>query len=129
MSLVGDAELYEGSVWETLIFIAHHNINNLRIIVDRNAMGILGKNRRTSKAGAFKRTSLQALGLDVITVDGHNFDELGRDVFLKIPSRPRVMIANTIKGKGVSYMEDEWQIPHHNPKSKKIIEIGIKELS
>ena len=106
-TLVGDAELYEGSVWETLIFVAHHNINNLRIIIDRNSMGILGKTEELLKLEPLE-DKFASFGLDVITVDGHSFDEL-RDVFSENPTRPQVVIANTIKGKGVSYMEDKWR--------------------
>lgn len=126
-TLVGDAELYEGSVWETLIFVAHHNINNLRIIIDRNSMGILGKTEELLKLEPLE-DKFASFGLDVITVDGHSFDEL-RDVFSENPTRPQVVIANTIKGKGVSYMEDKWRYHTIIPKEEDLLEIGIKELS
>jgi transketolase len=126
-TLVGDAELYEGSVWETLIFVAHHNINNLRIIIDRNSMGILGKTEELLKLEPLE-DKFRSFGLDVVTVDGHSFDEL-RTVFSENPSRPQVIIANTIKGKGVSYMEDKWRYHTIIPKEEDLLEIGIKELS
>ena len=125
--LVGDAELYEGSIWETLIFVSHHNINNLRIIIDRNSMGILGKTEELLKLEPLE-DKFKSFGLDVVTIDGHNFDDL-RKVFSKKTEKPQVIIANTIKGKGVSYMEDKWQYHTIIPKEEELLQIGIKELS
>ena len=125
--MLGDAELYEGSVWESLIFISHHNINNLNIIVDRNAMGILGKTEELLKLEPLA-DKFKSFGFEVCTVDGHSFKEL-RDVFSKKCDRPRVVIANTIKGKGISYMEDAWRYHTIIPKEKELIKIAIEELS
>ena len=69
-----------------------------------------------------------AFGFDVKVVDGHNFDQM-REVFSKKPTKPQVVIANTIKGKGVSYMEDVWQYHTIIPKDKDLLEIGRKDLS
>jgi len=125
--VLGDAELYEGAVWETLIFIAHYNIKNVRLIVDRNGMGILGKTEELLKLEPLSN-KFESFGFDVVTVDGHDFDQL-REVFSKEPTRPQVVIANTIKGKGVSYMEDVWQYHTIIPKDKEDLEKGLKELS
>ena len=125
--ILGDAELYEGSVWESIIFIAHHNIKNLTMVVDRNAMGILGKTEELLKLEPLEE-KFASFGLDVVTVDGHNFDEL-REAFSTESSRPRMIIANTIKGKGVSYMEDVWQYHTIIPKDEEEIRIGIEELT
>ena len=125
--ILGDAELYEGSVWETLIFIAHYNINNVRLIVDRNGMGILGKTEELLKLEPLAE-KFESFGFDVVEVDGHDFDQM-REVFSKKPDRPQVVIANTIKGKGVSYMEDIWQYHTIIPKDKADLETGLKELS
>jgi len=127
VTILGDAELYEGSVWESIIFIAHHNIKNLTLVVDRNAMGILGKTEDLLKLEPL-REKFDSFGLDVTVIDGHNFDEL-RAAFSTESERPRVIIANTIKGKGVSYMEDVWQYHTIIPKSDEDIQIGIEELS
>ncbi len=125
--VLGDAELYEGSVWETLIFASHYNLNNLRLIVDRNGMGILGKTEELLKLEPLE-DKFSSFGFDVKVVDGHNFDQM-REVFSKKPTKPQVVIANTIKGKGVSYMEDVWQYHTIIPKDKDLLEIGRKDLS
>ena len=125
--IVGDAELYEGSIWESLMFIAHHNINNLRVIVDRNKMGILGKTEELLKLEPLEE-KFKSFGFDAVTIDGHNFDDL-RDVFSKETTAPQVVIANTIKGKGVSYMEDVWQYHTIIPKEEELLRIGLEELS
>jgi len=125
--MVGDAELYEGSIWESLIFISHHNINNLCIVVDRNQMGILGKTEELLKLEPLE-DKFKSFGFETTTVDGHNFNEL-RDAFSKKTTKPRVIIADTIKGKGVSYMEDVWQYHTIIPKDEESIKIGLEELS
>ncbi len=124
--VLGDAELYEGSVWETLMFVAHHNIN-LTMIVDRNAMGILGKTEELLQLEPLHQ-KFKSFGFETYTIDGHNFEQL-RQVFSETSNMPRVIIANTIKGKGVSYMEDIWQYHTIIPKSEDDIEQGLEELS
>jgi len=125
-AILGDAELYEGSVWESLMFIAHHQINNLHIIVDRNKMGILGKTEELLKLEPLKE-KFESFGFEVCEVDGHNFEELRAALSMK-DDKPRVIIADTIKGKGVSYMEDIWQYHTIIPKEKELLDIAMKEL-
>ena len=125
--MLGDAELYEGSVWETLMFIAHHNLKNMRLIVDRNQLGILGHTEKLLKIEPLEE-KFKSFGFDVNVVDGHNFDDMKR-VFSESNDKPEVVIANTVKGKGVSYMEDVWQYHTIIPKKEKDIKIGLEELS
>lgn len=126
--LLGDAELYEGSIWESLMFISHNKINNLYVVVDRNGLGILGKTEELLKLEPLA-DKFKSFGFEVHTVDGHDFGEL-REVFsLTKPSKPIAVIANTIKGKGVSYMEGIWQYHTIIPKEKELLDIGLKELS
>jgi transketolase len=125
--MLGDAELYEGTIWESLIFIAHHNLNNMHLIVDRNKMGILGKTEETLRLEPL-RDKFEAFGFETDIADGHNFTQL-QNSFCKLSDRPRLTIANTVKGKGVSYMEDKWQYHTIIPKDEISIGIGIKELS
>ena len=125
--LLGDAELYEGSVWEALLFIAHHKLNHLQLIVDRNGLGILGATEELLKLEPIDE-KLESFGFDVRIVDGHNYDEL-RSAFASKPEAPNVVIANTVKGKGVSYMENLWWYHSIIPKEKDLIEQGLKELS
>ena len=125
--ILGDAELYEGSVWETLLFISHHKLNNVHLIIDRNGLGILGN---TEELLALEPLSekFESFGFDVTTIDGHDFDQM-RSAFRSTGDKPRVTIANTIKGKGVSYMEGVWQYHTIIPKNEDDIATGRKDLS
>lgn len=126
--LLGDAELYEGSIWESLMFIAHHQMNNLYIVVDRNGLGILGKTEELLKLEPLA-DKFKSFGFEVHTVNGHDFGEL-REVFsITNNKKPLAVIANTVKGKGVSYMEGIWQYHTIIPKEKELLDIGIRELS
>ena len=125
--VLGDAELYEGSVWETLIFIAHHNLTNVVLIIDRNKYGILGATEEMLKLEPLK-DKFEAFGFDTLEIDGHDFDEL-RTSFTHKSNKPIAIIANTIKGKGVSYMEDKYEYHTIIPKSESDIRQGIEELS
>ena len=126
--LLGDAELYEGSIWESLMFIAHHQMNNLHVIVDRNGLGILGKTEELLKLEPLA-DKFKSFGFEVYTVDGHDFEELRKVFSVTDHKKPIAVIANTIKGKGVSYMEGIWQYHTIIPKEKELLDIGLKELS
>ena len=89
-------------------------------------MGILGKTESLLKLEPLE-AKFKSFGFDVTTIDGHDYNQL-KNVFSKDNPRPTVTIANTIKGKGVSYMEDKWQYHTIIPKSKKDIEQGIEDL-
>ena len=125
--IMGDAELYEGSVWESLIFIAHHKLNNLKIIVDRNGLGTIGATEELLKLEPLKE-KFESFGFDTKVIDGHNYDDL-RSVYQQKNEKVEVVIANTIKGKGVSYMEGDWRYHVLMPKTKEDIEKGLQELS
>ena len=123
--IMGDAELYEGSVWESLMYISHHNLTNLRIIVDRNGLGTIGETEKMLKLEPLK-DKFKSFINDVVEIDGHDYDSL-RDVFSK--QNPQVIIAKTTKGKGVSYMEGKWQYHTIVPSSQEDIKTGLEELS
>jgi transketolase len=125
--ILGDGELYEGSVWETLVFIAHHNLNNMKLIIDRNQLCILGGTEELLRLEPL-RAKFEGFGFKVTEVDGHNFDEL-RSAFATMHDKPEIIIANTIKGKGVSYMEGKWQYHTIIPKDPNLIKIGKEELA
>jgi transketolase len=125
--ILGDGELYEGSVWESLTFIAHHHMKNMKLIVDRNQLCILGATEELLRLEPLK-DKFSAFGFNVAEVDGHDFDSL-RTVFGRMPDRPEVVIANTVKGKGVSYMEGKWEYHTIIPKDPELIRIGKGELS
>jgi transketolase len=125
--ILGDAELYEGSVWETLIFIAHHNLQNLTLIIDRNKYGILGSTEETLKLESLK-DKFDAFGFSTIEINGHDFDDL-RAALTYNNVKPVAILAKTVKGKGVSYMEDKYEFHTIIPKDELDIKKGIEELS
>lgn len=128
--ILGDGELYEGSIWESLMFIAHHNLKNITIIVDRNKMSILGLTEKLLKLESIK-DKFRAFGFISVTIDGHDFDDLRYNLSIKKEdiSSPLAIIAETIKGKGISYMEGKYEYHNTIPKDKKLIEQALKELS
>jgi len=110
--VLGDGEMNEGSNWEALMSAAHHKLNNLTVIVDRNRMMIDGP---TEEVMALEPLAdkLSAFGMIVEDIDGHDFDALASAVEAakSRTAGPTAIIANTVKGKGVDFMENE--VPWH----------------
>ena len=109
--LVGDGECNEGSIWEAALIAGHHKLNNLILILDDNKLLISGFAKDILNPLSFS-DKFRAFGWNTIEIDGHNFGDLTNS-FEKLPAKnnkPTVIIANTIKGKGVSFMENkkEW---------------------
>ncbi len=111
--VLGDGELYEGSCWEAAAFIAHHRLRNVVAIVDRNELCILGKTEELLELDDIAE-KWRSFGWDTATVDGHDPYEVSAalklNVIDSIADQPQVIIANTVKGKGISFMEGrpEW---------------------
>ena len=124
--LLGDAELYEGAIWESLLFISHHNLSNLGIIVDRNGLGILGHTEDLVRLEPLA-LKFEAFGFETIECDGHDFAQMRSALTLN--GRPRVVIAKTVKGKGVSFMEGKAEYHTIIPQEAELISVGRKELS
>ena len=106
--LLGDGELEEGQVWEALTAASKNNLDNLCVIVDNNNLKIDGE---IDKVGGMNNLTekLMSFGFNVISIDGHNIDSI-IDAFAtakQTKGRPSVIIAKTIKGKGVSFMENQ----------------------
>ena len=106
--LMSDGECYEGSVWEAAMFIAHHKLNVIGII-DRNMLSASGFTEENLKLEPFTGKWFQ-FGWNVDFIDGHSFEEILQS--LNRDSRPQMIIANTIKGKGISFAENEplWHV-------------------
>lgn len=106
--LVGDGEMDEGSNWEALLFGAHFNLDNLCLIIDYNKIQSLGSTNQVLNLEPLK-SKLEAFNWNVLNVDGHNHQELlaAFNNSSQIKGKPTVIIANTIKGKGVSFMENK----------------------
>ena len=128
--LISDGELYEGSTWEALLFASHHQLVNLTIIIDRNKQIVMDKTEDCIKIDPLK-PKLKSFGYKVFEINGHNFNQLNK-TFDKIKkkkfSKPVVIIANTIKGKGISFMEKNVKWHHAIPQKKEYIK-AINELS
>jgi len=127
-TLLGDGELAEGSNWEAAMMASHYKLDNLVAILDHNTLQISGRNRDVCSPYPID-VKFNAFGWSVISVDGNSISEL-REAFGKIPpelGKPTLIIANTVKGKGVSYMEDiaKW---HHGVPSDEQYELAIREL-
>ncbi len=116
-AIVGDGECDEGSIWEMALFANQFKLNQLVVVVDHNKMQSLDFCENTLSLAPFA-DKWKAFGWNVIDVDGHNHTEL-REAFAKAKEsvdKPTVIIANTVKGKGVSFMEFDilwhYRFPH-----------------
>ena len=114
--LLSDGELDEGSNWEALLFAAHHKLNNLIVIIDYNKIQSLDTVEKTINLEPMSK-KFRSFGCQVKSINGHNFDQIFKAMNTK-SSKPLVVIANTIKGKGVKFMEKSvlW---HYKPLNKK----------
>jgi transketolase len=128
--LLGDGECYEGSVWEAAQFSGSHGLNNLLAIVDRNRQCVNDFTEDINRLDPLA-DKWQAFGWDAVTIDGHScgavLQEL-REFQRGRSSKPLAIIAETIKGKGISFMEGklEW---HHGMPSPEELEIARRELT
>lgn len=104
--LMSDGELNEGSVWEAVMFAAHHRLSNLIAFVDRNRMQALGHTQDIIDLEPVAK-KWECFGWHAQEVNGHNFADIFRALDNLSSVQPNVLILNTIKGKGVSFMENE----------------------
>lgn len=127
-TLLGDGELAEGSSWEASMTAAHYKLDNLVVIVDRNTLQITG---RTEEVNALEPLAdkFRAFGYAVVEVDGNDVGLLAR-ILGKIPfepGKPSLLLARTIKGRGISFMEDvkAW---HHKVPTAEQLATALDEL-
>jgi len=113
--LVSDGELQEGTAWESALFANHHDLNNLAVVVDRNYFQACGKTENILKLEPLAK-KWQSFGWQTREIDGHNFSEIASALKTK-HSRPLIIIAKTVKGKGVKFMEKnfEWHYKNLTP--------------
>ena len=106
-ALLGDGELAEGEVWEAFMFASHYNLDNFCAIIDRNGLQIDCKTQDVMNTAPLE-DKLEAFGFKIIVIDGHNFNEIEKALkeFHNCQGKPFCIIMNTIKGKGVSFMEN-----------------------
>ena len=104
--LVGDGELQSGQNWEALMLASHYKLNNLVVFVDRNHLQIMGTTEETLSIDPLM-AKLEAFGLNTMSIDGHNVKKIIKACKkAAAATRPTAIILNTIKGKGVSFMEN-----------------------
>jgi transketolase len=124
--LMSDGECDEGSVWETAMFASHHKLDNLIAIIDYNKLQAFGRTNNVLNLEPLKEKWI-SFGWAVKEIDGHNFTEIEKSLNIR-RSKPSVIIAHTIKGKGISFMENklEW---HYKSPNKEEYNLAIKELN
>ncbi|OGD85662.1 transketolase, partial [Candidatus Curtissbacteria bacterium RBG_13_35_7] len=126
--LLGDGEVAEGSVWEAIEVASYYKLDNLVGIIDVNRLGQSGETMLGYKVSEYKKR-IEAFGWQTYVIDGHNFNEINK-VFDKVSAsnnKPKMIIAKTIKGKGVSFLENKegW---HGKPLPEEEYKRAIKEL-
>lgn len=126
--LMGDGECNEGSVWEAAMLGARFNLGNLVFIVDRNRLQSYGSDVQVMNMGSMS-AKFSAFGCNTVEIDGHNYDEIytalnnaGKNAY----APPTAIIANTIKGKGGSFMENKLEWHFKSPNEEQLKQI-IKE--
>ena len=106
--ICGDGEIQEGQIWEATMTASHYKLDNLCLIIDNNNLQIDGKVNEVMSVYPIDE-KFKSFGFETINVDGHNIQELisAFEQAKKVKGKPTAIIANTIKGKGVSFMENE----------------------
>lgn len=126
--LVGDGESQEGSIWEAALFIAQNKLINLVIIIDYNKIQATGRCKDIIGLEPYRK-KWEAFGFEVLEIDGHDIKSIRNALEIRSIelSRPRVVIAHTVKGKGLSFIENQpdW---HYKMPTDEQISIGMREL-
>jgi transketolase len=127
-SVLGDGEINEGVVWETALVAAKYQLDNLVFFIDKNNLQMDGTSDEIMPLLSIE-DKFSSFGWNVLTIDGHNIEEIlqALDSARNFKGKPTCIVANTTKGKGVSFMEDErnW---HGKAPSKEEYESAVAEL-
>ncbi len=125
-AILGDGEIDEGICWEAFMAAAHYKLDNLTVIIDKNRLQLDGTTDQIMGHRDLK-AKMEAFGFLVDVIDGHDFDQILPALDNRAEGKPHCIIANTIKGKGVSYMEDslDW---HGKAPNAEQLEIARREL-
>ncbi|KUO62000.1 MAG: transketolase [Gracilibacter sp. BRH_c7a] len=126
--LLGDGEMAEGLVWEAAMAASHYKLDNLQAILDYNGLQIDGTNKEVMDSSPLN-DKWKAFGWNVLEVDGHDIEEIKEalEISKNLKGKPTIIIAKTIKGKGVSFMENQagW---HGSAPSPEQAELALAEL-
>ena len=128
-TIVGDGESEEGQVWEASMFASHQKLDNLCVIIDYNGLQIDGPVSEIVSPAPFE-PKLEAFGYNVITINGHDFDEIEAafKAARECKGRPTAIVANTVKGRGVSFMENKVNWHGSAPKDAEY-EAAVEEIN
>ena len=127
-TILGDGELEEGQVWEAAMCAAHYKLNNLTAFIDFNGLQIDGDITKVMNPCPIDK-KFEAFGWNVLVIDGHNYEEIidAIEKAKECKDKPTAVVCNTVKGKGVSFMENQaaW---HGTAPSKEQCEVALNEL-
>ena len=112
--LMSDGEINEGTTWEGLLFASHHKLDNLNIIIDYNKIQSMDFINKVINIEPLKSKFL-SFGCNVKVINGHNITAINNALIRSVKKKPNVIIANTVKGKGVSFMENNNLWHYKNP--------------
>ena len=118
-ALVGDGEINEGPIWEGALFAAHHALKNFMVIVDENGFQAMGRTQDVLKLGSIQ-AKFESFGFESVTIDGHDeaaIDGAISQLWASGSTAPKALIAKTVKGKGVPFMENNnmWHYTRLDP--------------
>lgn len=125
----GDGEIQEGQIWEAAMTASHYKLDNLCVIIDNNNLQIDGELNKVMSVYPLTE-KFKSFGFEVINIDGHNIEEIIRafEKAKNVKGKPTVIIAKTIKGKGVSFMENKADWHGKAPKEEEY-KLAIQELN
>lgn len=125
---IGDGECNEGSIWEATMAAAHFKLNNLVVILDNNSFQQTGTNEEIMSSGSLK-DKFESFNWNAIEIDGHNLNQIYESFIKseKTKDKPTIIICKTVKGKGVSFCENNNQW-HHSILTKKLYDQALSEL-
>lgn len=120
-ALVGDGEINEGPIWEGALFAAHHALKNFMVIVDENGFQAMGRTEEVINLGNIQ-SKFESFGFEAITIDGHDeqaIDSAVTKLWASVSTAPKALIAKTVKGKGVPFMEHNnmWHYTRLDPET------------
>lgn len=124
--LMGDGEMQIGTTWESALIASHHNLDNLKVIVDANGLQAMGELKDILNVDPLRK-KWESFGWEVREIDGHNFREIEKAILEK-QTKPMVILAKTVKGKGVSFMEGN-NLYHYKAPSAEEYQKALKELN
>lgn len=127
--IIGDGEINEGSNWEAIMFAAHNKLDNLCVILDKNKMQALGDTKDVLCLDPVPQ-KIEAFRWNVLDIDGHDILQIVNafNNFKSTTGKPTIIIANTIKGKGVSYMEHNLKFHYSSPNDEEF-KVAMEELA